>query len=62
LTTTEYDRETQPVWSPDGSHLAYVRTHYDDIVEEYFSRIYRIRADGRNATRISRAGIRRIDW
>jgi Tol biopolymer transport system component len=60
--TRTVDDESSPVWSRDGTRLAYVRSHYDQVLEEWFPRIFVMRADGSAPERISRAGAAHPDW
>jgi dipeptidyl aminopeptidase/acylaminoacyl peptidase len=46
------DYESRPVWSPDGSHLAYYQGGHDSLIYYAGPRLAVIRADGRSPPRL----------
>jgi Tol biopolymer transport system component len=49
--TTDPDADREPAWSPDGTHIAFLRGCVD-IVKECTQVLYLMQADGRNQTSV----------
>jgi Tol biopolymer transport system component len=48
-----------PVWSPDGTKIAFVRSHFNDVDRE----VYTVNVDGTGLTQVTHApGVDNVDW